>query len=98
MASSASCGVARRAIIQAARYCEARQPPAVATLPCATKGASTTLTPASTTQGLVVRSVQAGRSPIRPSLASSRVPEHWAPINWRDGSSFSCDRKAGSAA
>ena len=70
-----------RAIIHAARYCEDRQPPAVATLPCATKGASMTSTPASITQGLVVRSVQAGRSPIRPSFASSKVPEHCAPIS-----------------
>ncbi len=77
-----------RAIIQPARYCDDRHPPAVATLPCATNGASSTRTPASITQGLVVRSVQAGRSPIKPSLARISVPEHCAPISCRAGSSL----------
>jgi hypothetical protein len=67
-------------------------------LPAAKKGWSSTSTPASCTQGLVVRSVQAGTAPRMPSLASSSVPEHCAPISGRAGSSRSAERTAGSAA
>ena len=56
-------------MIHAARYGEDRQPPAVATLPAAKNGWFSTSTPASCTHGLVVRSVQAGTLPSRPSLA-----------------------------
>lgn len=76
--------------LQAARYCDARQPPAVATLPLATKGWFSTSTPASSTQGFVVRSVQAGTASSSPSLASTSVPEHCAPSSCRAGSSCSC--------
>jgi hypothetical protein len=44
-----------------------------------------TLTPIATAHGLVVRSVQAGRSPRGPNVASRSVPEHCAPISWREG-------------
>ena len=44
--------------------------------------------PASTTQGLVVKSVQAGKPFKRPRVASSKVPEHCAQINCLAGSSF----------
>ena len=50
------------------------------------------------TQGFVVKSVQAGRSPISPSLASSNVPEHCAPMSCRRGSSLMRESKAASAA
>jgi hypothetical protein len=82
---------------QAARYCDARQPPAVATLPFATKGWFSTATPAASTHGLVVRSVHAGTPSSSPSLASTSAPEHCAPSSCRDGSSCSCAIKAASA-
>src|SRR3990167_1816764 len=97
MALWAASTPSRRAITQAARYCDARHPPAVATLPRATNGWFSTSTPASCTQGLVVRSVQAGRPSSRPSLASTSVPEHCAPSSCRAGSSRSCAIKAASA-
>ena len=46
-----------------------------------------TSTPASTTQGLLTRSVQAGTSSSSPSRASTSVPEHWPATSCRDGSS-----------
>src|SRR5260221_8996175 len=39
--------------------------------------------PASITHCFVTRSVQAGRFPSSPSLASNSVPEHWAATSWR---------------
>ena len=65
------------------------QPPAVATLPRAKNGCSSTATPASCTQGRVVRSVQAGASASRPRRASTKAPEHCAPKSWRAGSNLS---------
>ena len=98
MASRASRTEAPRAIIQVARYWDAKQPPAVAMFPCAMNGASMTFTPAAITHGFVVRSVHAGKLPIKPSFASSNVPEHCAPITWREGLRSICDSISSSAA
>jgi hypothetical protein len=84
-------------MIQAARYGEAMQPPAVAMLPAAKNGWFSTSTPASCTHGLVVRSVHAGMAPSRPSFARTSVPEHCAAISWRAASSRSADMTCASA-
>ncbi|WP_445189486.1 hypothetical protein ACTXG6_20930 [Pseudonocardia sp. Cha107L01] len=97
MAARAAASPSVRLIVQAARYCDARQPPAVAMGPSAWNGASSTVTPQSSTNGRLVVSVHTGIDPSRPSFASTSAPEHWEPISWRVGSSGSASSRAGSA-
>ena len=61
------------------------------------EGPVSTSTPASLTQGFVVRSVQAGTPSSRPSLARTSVPEHCAASSCRAGSSRNAPSGLGSA-
>lgn len=70
-------------MVQAPRYWEARQPPAVATFPRAKKSWLSTSTPAAMTQGFVVRSVQVGRPggvPPTSSLGTGRAAISGLPV------------------
>ena len=97
MTSRAAASPSVRVITHVAKYCDDRQPPAVAMFPSAWNGASSTSMSQASTNGRLFMSVHAGIPVNKPSRASTSAPEHCAPISCREGSSGNRDSIRSSA-